>query len=262
MQLRSLSDGRIAVITQPAHAWLAGRLVRQWGRPPFAPPAPFDAVCFAAENHDIGWLAWETAPMLDPETGLPRTFTRMPLSAHLSIWRDGINHAGHYGRYPALLVSLHASTIYRRFFNMDQAKPADAETVRAFLDEQRTVQDTLTASLRADDRLADFVTPARIDANRLLIAAADWLSLTLCQNPDRPGSVPNAPTAEGGRAELTMIPAADGTVTIEPWPFIVDRIDDSVEARLLPGPQTDDGALQRILAAAPSVDLPIKLRRQ
>lgn len=262
MLLRPLSDGRMAVVTQPAHAWLSGRLARAWGNPPFAVPAPFEQVCFAAGNHDIGWLRWESAPTPDPDTGLPRTFTRMPLATHLAIWREGVEHAGHYGRYPALLVSLHATTIYRRFFDLDAAKPEDAQSVRSFLAEQQEVQDRLTASLQHDPHFAAMASPPQIEANRLLIAAVDWISLTLCQHPDRPASVEKVPTAGGGRTTLSLAPSQDGTIAVDPWPFEQDRVETTVECSILTARHEDAKTLQQALAEAPRQSLPIHLRPQ
>ncbi|WP_366655229.1 DUF3891 family protein [Fodinicurvata sp. EGI_FJ10296] len=262
MLLRPLGDGRTAVITQPAHAWLSGRLIRAWGCPPFAAPAPFDQVCFAAENHDIGWLRWESAPTPDPETGLPRNFTRMPLPTHLAIWREGIDHAGHYGRYPALLVSLHATTIYRRYFDLDAARPEDAGRVRSFLDEQQQVQDRLSASLQNDPYCAATASAPQIEVNRLLIAAVDWMSLAMCQSPDRPASVENVPTADGDRTSLTLTPSKDGTIAVDPWPFTRDRLETTIECRILTGRYKDDTSLRQGLANAPRQSLPIHLRPQ
>ena len=44
-------------ISQPAHAWLSGQILRAWG----APLA--ETLLLAAEQHDIGWMDWETAPI-------------------------------------------------------------------------------------------------------------------------------------------------------------------------------------------------------
>src|SRR5689334_14351618 len=99
-------DGPV-VIPQPAHAWVAGQLARAWGNARFPRPEPREAVCLAAERHDDGWLAWETAPTRDPETGLPFSFLTLPRREHLAIWSQAGPTVLSLGRYPALLVSLH-----------------------------------------------------------------------------------------------------------------------------------------------------------
>ncbi|MGH6868086.1 MAG: DUF3891 family protein, partial [Methylocella sp.] len=104
----------VIAIPQPSHAWLSGQMARAWGNRRFAAPMPYDEVCLAAGQHDIGWLDWEMTPALDAGTGLPQEFCRVPSKAHIALWREGVRRARVFGRYPALLVSLHADTIYAR----------------------------------------------------------------------------------------------------------------------------------------------------
>ena len=72
MLLRPDGDDTI-VIGQPAHAWLSGQLARAWD----PRPEPWEEVCLAAEQHDIGMAEWELAPRLNPGTGLPRSFMEL-----------------------------------------------------------------------------------------------------------------------------------------------------------------------------------------
>lgn len=44
----------IVCITQPTHAWVAGKLARAWGNARFPLPEPREEVCLAAERHDDG----------------------------------------------------------------------------------------------------------------------------------------------------------------------------------------------------------------
>jgi Protein of unknown function (DUF3891) len=55
----------VIAIPQPSHAWLSGQMARAWGNRRFAAPTPYDEVCLAAGQHDIGWLDWEMRPALD-----------------------------------------------------------------------------------------------------------------------------------------------------------------------------------------------------
>src|SRR5258708_3324369 len=86
MLLRKDDEGVIAV-SQPAHAWVSGQLARNWREADFA--GVREEVCLAAEQHDIGFLAWEQSPTLNPGTGLPYTFLEMPRGMHLEIWTSG-----------------------------------------------------------------------------------------------------------------------------------------------------------------------------
>ena len=116
-----------------SHAWLSGQMARAWGNRRFAAPMPYDEVCLAAGHHDIGWLDWEMRPALDARTGLPQEFFRVPPKLHIALWREGVRRARVFGRYPALLVSLHADTIYAQYFNVNKTSVENAEAVRAFL---------------------------------------------------------------------------------------------------------------------------------
>ena len=85
MLYREVKQGKIA-ITQPMHAWLAGQLARAWGNERFGDVEPFEEVCLGAEQHDVGHTAWEQAPTLNPQTGLPYSFLEMPRQLHVQLW--------------------------------------------------------------------------------------------------------------------------------------------------------------------------------
>lgn len=51
--------------------------------------APDEAVRLAAEQHDIGWIAWESAPTLNPETGYPYSFMEVAPEVHTELWKRG-----------------------------------------------------------------------------------------------------------------------------------------------------------------------------
>src|ERR687897_888824 len=114
MLFRDEGGDAVVAIPQPGHAWLAGQLVRAWGNDAFTPPAPLEEVCLGAEQHDLAWLAWEAAPTLNPATGRPHRFHEVPTARRVADWQAGVRPApAAYGRYPALLVSLHADAICR-----------------------------------------------------------------------------------------------------------------------------------------------------
>src|SRR5512146_658467 len=90
MLLRETQNGKLA-ITQTAHAWVSGQLAQAWGNERFGQVEPREAVCLAAEQHDIGWTLWEPEPVLNAATGYPHAFLELPPETHLGqIW----SHAG------------------------------------------------------------------------------------------------------------------------------------------------------------------------
>ena len=115
----------LIAIAQPSHAWLSGQIIRAWGNAAFGTVAPYEDVCLGAEQHDIGWLEWERSPTFNPATGRPHSFRELGVVAHTAIWRRGTEVALAFGRYPALLVSLHGTGLYERF-DTDAANEMDA----------------------------------------------------------------------------------------------------------------------------------------
>jgi len=69
---------RTITISQTSHSWISGQLARAWSNESFAGFKPFEPICYAAEQHDIGFLSWENQPTLNLETGLPFTFEQLP----------------------------------------------------------------------------------------------------------------------------------------------------------------------------------------
>ncbi len=260
MLLRDDGDAVVA-IPQPAHAWLSGQLARAWGNARFAAPSPFEEVCLAAEQHDIGWLTWEAKPAVDAGSGRPKTFMQVGPEIHTSLWRDGVRRAGIYGRYAALLVSLHADTIYGRFFRFDKAPPEQARLVRAFLDEQHAFQQATIASLRADPLTAADVEDGVVDRNRLTIAALDWMSLHVCWGVKDEVRIPEVPVAGAERIEIFLRPgAAPEEIVVDPWPFRPERLAVRAEGRRLSGRYADDASLRTALGRAAPVPIRANLR--
>jgi hypothetical protein len=243
----------VIAIPQPSHAWLSGQMARAWGNERFAAPMPREEVCLAAGQHDIGWHAWEEAPALDAETGLPQEFFKVPPKLHIGIWREGVRRARAFGRYPALLVSLHADTIYARYFDFNKASPEDAGAVRAFLDEQHRFQARIVASLRVEPETSPWASPETIECNRLLIAALDWISLETCRGVEKEIKIPNVPTAGAGKTELRMQPGDGEGLVLDPWPFRGKSLDVRAEGKRLHGRFSTQEELRRALDAADPV---------
>ena len=80
--LKTKRGSQVWLITQPAHAELAGKMAAHWGNEEFAVPGHFAAsvdperlrreVVLAVAEHDNGWWEWEADPPLSVEDGLPQ----------------------------------------------------------------------------------------------------------------------------------------------------------------------------------------------
>ena len=223
----------LVVVGQPAHALVAGALARAWADP----FAPRDAVCLAAEQHDVGWTGWELAPELDAATGLPYTFADLPVPRRLALWAGAGKRLLPQSRYAALLVSLHGTLLVERF----PPPPEHAAIVDAYLGRERAFQETLRRSLGAG--------PRALARNRELVFTWVALSLALVHG------------VSDSRAVAGFTLSADGPhVRVAPWPFSELQFAVSFEGRVLGGTFTDESAMRAALDAAPWVVVETPLR--
>ncbi len=248
-------EGVIA-ISQPAHAWVAGQLSRQWGNGDFQ-SVP-EEVCLASEQHDIGYLDWETSPTLNPDTGLPYTFLEMPRDLRLEIWTRGIRRMLRFGRYPALLVSMHYTWLANR--NQRECPPNEQAWIDEFLEKQDALQTTLQTSLCNDFYYGPVSTAETLRRNQQLVSAWDWMSLLLCHRLIEKKFVDQIPT-KSGYSGLTFSPLTpDGnTIQVSPWPFRGEQLDLVCEGRRLLKRYRDEEHLREAIRAAAPVTLAIKL---
>ncbi|MGH6800375.1 MAG: DUF3891 family protein, partial [Methylocella sp.] len=165
----------------------------------------------------------------------------------------GVRRARIFGRYPALLVSLHADTIYSRYFDFAMARAENAEAVRDFLDEQHRFQARTADSMRADPKLAEQATPETIELNRLLIAALDRMSLEICWGVKKEIKIPNVPTAGAGTTELRLQPGDGEGLVLDPWPFRTAGVAVRTEGKRLRGRFATEADLHRALDEAEPV---------
>ncbi|HUR46645.1 MAG TPA: DUF3891 family protein [Candidatus Saccharimonadales bacterium] len=220
------------VISQPAHAWVSGQMARAWGNDQFGDFAPRAEVELAAELHDIGFLRWEEKPTLDRTTGLPHTFLTMPMQTHLDIWLEGIHQMERYGRYPAVLVSMHYCWLCQQHPHYEN--PQNAMLVQDFLDTQAAYQTFAIGSLGREPLYAAEAQEQTILRNRQLVSAWDLLSLLICGGIEAPRTIENVPSASETKA-LVLTPRDEHAMQyfLTPWPFRAPRIELICEARMM-----------------------------
>lgn len=252
MLYRTIDENRIC-ITQPTHAWVAGQLAQVWGNAMFGSVAPYEAVCLGAEQHDIGWIPWEAAPTLNPETGYPHSFNEVAPEVHTNLWAGAKHLAMPMGRYGALLVSLHGTGLYERFTQWKQS-PHSTQVVEAFLTQEKDFQQQLINCLEQDVAYAPYVTPEAIARNQRLVATLDALSLMICMGVTTKRQVEHVPTATG-ETTLTLLPI-DGDpmqISVDPWCFRSEEVTVVFEGRLLQEKATDEAIMRDRLTKAPWV---------
>jgi Protein of unknown function (DUF3891) len=245
--LRRQDDGTTVAIGQASHAWVSGQLARAWGNERFPAPDPFEEVCLAAEQHDIGWTDWDLRPSLNPRTGLPYTFIELPVSAHIELWSAAPAKLVTQSRYAALLASMHGTTLQARR-DLHKLEPADRALVERYLEQQHTRQRELIELLGADRD--------QLERNRRLLWAWDGISLALCLGWQ---TLMNEVPAASAGAELALELTGTDLFTLDPWPFARHELELRCEGRKLTGPFESDTAIREALDHAPSVSLSFAL---
>jgi hypothetical protein len=239
MLFRTEPSGVLA-ISQPTHAWISGQILRAWDE------ALSEPLLLAGEQHDIGWLDWETAPTFNPQTGRPHLFREIGAAVHSPMWTQGVERAlGAWGAHVALLVSRHGGVIYRRYIDRHRASEADAAAAQTFLETQAPLEAAWAKTLELD--------AAALQKQTTLVALSDTLSLALCGELKTPFEV-EAPNAGGGIETLRLIerPGHPFDFVLSPWPFRKDVLDVEGEARPLPASgRFDNEAAMRIWLKSP-----------
>jgi hypothetical protein len=224
-------DGELWLLAQDDHARLSGSFAALWdggGLPP--PPAE---VVRAAAIHDRGWRQWDARPLVDPATGLPHPYSRMPGEDYRRIWTGTLEGAWREGELAGLLVSGHGMRFFGRKRGADD---------RAFLAEQRGRE---AAAREALDRRQS----ARLGLWHEWFFFWDGLSLFCCEGWPSPW-VQRLPLLGGGKVELVVRrhPRSRGapggeTVSVSPFPFRAPFRVEAPVAILGAGPFADQGEL-------------------
>ena len=261
MLYREVKQGKIA-ITQPMHAWVSGQLARAWGNERFGTVEPWEEVCLGAEQHDIGHTAWEQAPTLNPQTGLPYSFLEMPRQLHVQLWSQAARRVLPQGRYAALLVSLHGTRLYQRY-DAAHDLPENARAVQRYLEQERAFQEKLLASLRSDPYYTSYASDEIVARNRQLVGIWDALSLAICFGRTYTQSWEQVPTVSG--TTTVMLSARDDdptTLFLTPWPFHRQSLTLVYEGRYLTETFSDEAKIHQALSLAPCVTLQTTLFSQ
>ncbi len=229
----------VLAISQPTHAWVSGQLLRAWAERLEEP------LLLAAEQHDLGWLDWETAPSFDPRTGRPHLFRAVGAAVHAPMWAKGVERAlDAWGTRVALLISRHGGLIYTRYTDRQRISEADAAAADRYLETQAPMQAAWAQALGLD--------AAVLAHDSALVALSDTLSLAFCGELKAPLEV-EAPDRAGGRRRLRLAarPADPTEFTLSPWPFDGEALVVEGEARPMPerGRFADEAAMRAWFAA-------------
>lgn len=239
-------DGRSAprylLIPQIEHAQLAGSLAQHWGGGQFAPLEPQDELLWAIVHHDDGWRRWDESPGIDPQRGVPRSFTEMEIDDALAIWSTSIDGAAIAGPLRGYLVGGHFCALARRSATWRKDDPSQPRA-QTFVDDYEARMQSWLATWQSVDPAGNTAATAKRALAQLQFF--DLLSLWFCcAEASGPDSV-----ATPAGPELTLTPESPQRLRLSPWPFVVGRVNLEVAGRIVPeGPY----ASRAELAAAPA----------
>lgn len=229
MIIRRLGSS-LQLITQPQHAVLAARIMREWRADHFPESPQKASILLAIEQHDNGWAEVDDALVVDEATGQLLDFIELPDALKRDTSSRGIERLA-ADPYAAALVAQHRLHVYRRY--------ADHPDWRTFFETVTAARNAyLDAAGRAslDGLLRDYT----------FVRGGDLASLAFCNNwtevdPDGCGY---AIRVQGTSMILSPDPFGGRTIEIE------------IEAREI-GRQSFGSAAdaQRVVASAPVVTL-------
>jgi hypothetical protein len=223
-------DGNsLLLIRQPDHAGMAADVLSAWQADGFPTRATREVVLDATRAHDCGWAAEDDAPTVNPDTGSPWDFIRLPLERRQGVWLRAMTLL-EASPHVAALVAHHALTAYARF-DGDPAWTAFFRTMTGERDRRFAVLADRAAAVPLGDFLRDYAA----------LRTADLISLALCHGWQDQFELDHYRGALQG-----------STMVLTPDPFAGATVEWRVAARRIPArPYASDGAVRDAVAAAP-----------
>jgi hypothetical protein len=222
--VRKTSDS-LQLITQPDHAHLAGAIMQH--SVALASHPRRTSILLAITEHDNGWTEPDSAPLIDPATGVPLDFISAPNAVRQGVWPRGVARLAH-DPWAAALVAQHAIAIFDRY-------RGDSEWAGFFAEMER---------MRSEDR-SDGPSMDDLEADYRFVGLGDVISLTFC----------NGWTDEQ-RFDAWRIRLTGSRVSVLPDPFGGSTVPFQVDAREIGQRRfRTDGELRAALAAAPAIRL-------
>lgn len=216
----------LQLVRQDHHMHHAGELAKSWGNSRFARLDLHRSFVTAVDLHDNGWAEFDDS--LPFKNGRPVNFVDIDLTQHAEFYERGYERVKQQDEYAGSLIGMHWIGLYMSRYGYDPTLTYDVpgelkEFMRGLISQ---VEGSIQAGLRG---YWTATRPKSAFENEVwfhyeLMQLLDRLSLFLCMN------------AHGTTAETTLGPirfspddhesfdvtaalAADGRVTIEPFPF-------------------------------------------
>ena len=251
MMVCPYDDERLLLILQVDHSRVTGWLASHWGNAEFARPSPYAAMVLAAQEHDTGWWDWELKPQLNDEGRPPDyigSIRHLGMGVWLEFYRNGITRLAEQDAYAGYIVSLHAEALLSQGKGLLSYMPDYTvhPEVREFLREQESYRDSLMAGLMESPEHRDCVSDEQLWTNFKLMEIYDQMGQFVCNRfpfnsthrkngPSPTLSGIAAPVGPGREdAVLTFDIRDERNAVVTPYPFDVDPLPVSFQARLVP----------------------------
>ena len=274
------ADDRLQLVTQPAHAALAGQFADRWGGAVEA-PTPRAAAVHAAYAHDDGWLAYDQVPHCHDD-GRVVDFRSVPDDVWVELYEEGVDAVAAADVAAGLLCSMHGAGLRRRRYGLSPSWPDTPPAFEDYVTREEDRQARLAADLRdaghldgADSELLEALhdagTPpadpdSRLWRNYQRLQAWDALSLFFC-TAVTPGATDLEGVPTGPGEETTIRVERDetggregGSYRLDPYPFEAAPLRVTVPARTVTADFASEPGLQRRYYESPREERTFTLR--
>jgi Protein of unknown function (DUF3891) len=235
------------LVTHPDHARLAGAFAERWGNERFLPPEPRTHVLRGVACHDDGWTARDAAPQITRQgkpsafsvelVGKYSAFEEIDLADYLAVRDRAVRLIAASDAYAAILISMHTYNLLTAHADRSTIAPAQLPLLDEFLEEQKTLQQTLRKQIAADTRFPPEQTSesAILDHFRLL-QATDNLSLLTCVDFRPPSHLLHPlPLRDGGYTQVQVRSTEERHFVLDPYPFAEPSLTFTFPARSVEG---------------------------
>ncbi|HUQ68021.1 MAG TPA: DUF3891 family protein, partial [Planctomycetaceae bacterium] len=215
MIVRNVESGW-EIVFQAAHALLAGRIAGQLRQ--HAKIRYWPETLAAIVDHDDHKEAFGKNVYLT-ELGAPKDFTQFRFTARerFEEVQRRIEQGYRKHRWIGLLAARHAKELYR--------EQSVSKKLAALLKDQQSKRPSILADLQTSE--------AALEAAYAILQWCDRTSLILCQHA-LPAMHRRVEVASlGDRKKYEIWESGDRMVSVEPWPFVTESFDVSVEVRTI-----------------------------
>lgn len=251
MMVCPYDDEHLLLILQVDHSRVTGWLAAHWGNDEFAPPSPYAAMVLAAQEHDTGWWDWEIKPSLNDE-GRPSDYIgsikHLGPGVWLAFYRHGILRLAEQDAYAGYIVSLHAEALCTQGKGLLPYMPDYTvyTEVREFVKEQESYREVLMARLQESTEYQAYVSEEQLWTNFKLIEVFDQMGQFVCNRyPFNATHRTNGPSSTLSDIPAPVTPSREDTTltfdirdercaVVKPYPFDIDPLPVSFQARLVP----------------------------